>query len=116
MCERATLCDSSAPHQRPGQRLATACFRQVDKVLCGMGVTQSTPRDRALLRETCVCVSTRAARLAAVALVGVSDRLPAAQSHSAACDGTVIERYPHFQVRTEMCFRSVGDAGQVQGG
>ena len=40
---------------------------QVDRLLHDAGVTACTVRDRALLHEACVCVSTRAARLSATA-------------------------------------------------
>ena len=51
---------SPNPHPNPSPD-------QVDRLLHDAGVTACTVRDRALLHEACVCVSTRAARLSATA-------------------------------------------------
>ena len=51
---------SPSPHPSPSPD-------QDDRLLHDAGVTACTVRDRALLHEACVCVSTRAARLSATA-------------------------------------------------
>ena len=56
----------------------------------------------ALLREACVCVSTRAARLSAVGIGALLEMIPSsADGCTIAVDGTVFERYPYFKERIE---------------
>lgn len=65
------------------------------------GVRHSTYRDRALLREACICISTRAARLAAVGIVSLLEQIESEGRCTVAVDGTVFECYPHFKERLE---------------
>ena len=76
------------------------------------GLGGSTLRDRVLLREACVCVSTRAAKLSATAVVALLEQMGggaagggAAAVAGAGCtvavDGTVFEMYPWFKERME---------------
>jgi len=73
----------------------------VAKALREAGVHSSTLRDRVLMREICVCISTRAARLSAVGIGGLME-LCGTEGHSTvAVDGTVFECYPFFKERME---------------
>lgn len=56
--------------------------------------------DRAIITEVCRMVSTRAARLAAAAVVAVV-RKTGRTSCTVAVDGSVFEKYPHFQADME---------------
>lgn len=72
------------------------------KALRDAGLANSTARDRALLREACVCVSTRAARLSAVGVVSLLEQMGHASGEcTIAIDGTVFECYPFFKERME---------------
>ena len=73
------------------------------KALSEAGLGASTERDRVLLREACVCVSTRAARLSAVGIVALLEQMGPQQAgkSTVAVDGTVFERYPYFKERME---------------
>ena len=63
--------------------------------LADAGLPSSTVRDRVLLREACVNVSTRAARLAAVGVVSLLEQMEGgAADATVAVDGTVFELYP----------------------
>lgn len=73
---------------------------EAERLLAGMGVS-TTPRDRALLREACVCVSTRAARLSATAVGALLDHARMRDACTVAVDGTVFEKYPWFNERME---------------
>jgi len=70
-------------------------------VLANKGVVSSTLRDRVLLREACVCVSTRAARLSAVGVGGLIEMCAREGEATIAVDGTVFECYPFFKERME---------------
>jgi hexokinase len=74
---------------------------EVGRVLAAAGVVSSTVADRVLVREACVCVSSRAAYLSAV---GVASLLHLTE-HNDVCkiavDGTVFECYPFFKERME---------------
>jgi len=81
---------------------STPELSQAASALAQHGVTQTTFRDRVLLREACVCVSTRAARLSSVAIAGLLEMIPATQEGcTIAVDGTVFECYPFFKERME---------------
>lgn len=70
--------------------------------LADAGLPSSTVRDRVLLREACVNVSTRAARLAAVGVVSLLEQMEGgAADATVAVDGTVFELYPYFKERME---------------
>jgi len=73
------------------------------KALEQHGVAQTTFRDRVLLREACVCVSTRAARLSSVAISALLELIPPPKAGGCtiAVDGTVFECYPFFKERME---------------
>lgn len=73
----------------------------VGRLLSEAGVGTSTLRDRALLREACVCVSTRAARLSAMATAAVLEMSAAPTDATVAIDGSVFECYPYFKERME---------------
>ena len=80
----------------------TAELVEARSALEAAGVRGSTLRDRALLREACVCVSTRAARLAAVGIVSLLDQMGNTDAPcTIAVDGTVFECYPYFKERME---------------
>jgi len=79
----------------------------VDGILRQSGIP-STFRDRVLVRDACICVSSRAARLAAMSIVGIVDlknqnaQAPSVDmSTTVAVDGTVFECYPYFKERME---------------
>ena len=57
-------------------------------------------RDRAIIADVCHIVSTRAARLAAAAIVSVV-RKTGNDDATVAIDGSVFEKYPHFQADME---------------
>ena len=57
-------------------------------------------RDRKIIAEVCHMVSTRAARLAAAAIVAVV-RKTGHDDATVAIDGSVFEKYPHFQADME---------------
>jgi len=78
----------------------SADLAEVGRVLREAGITTTTIRDRVLVREACVCVSTRAARLSAMGVVGMLD-LSAPGKTTVAIDGTVFEAYPYFKERME---------------
>ena len=99
-----------------GERMSlpTALMSQVEKdssprlstaaaALAAAGLPSSTLRDRVLLREACVGISTRAARLSAVGVVALLEQMGGESSESAtvAVDGTVFEAYPFFKERME---------------
>ena len=72
------------------------------KALAAAGLPSSTMRDRVLLREACVNISTRAARLAAVGVVSLLDQMDELDTPTTvAVDGTVFECYPYFKERME---------------
>jgi hexokinase len=67
----------------------------------------ASERDREIITNVCHMVSTRAARLAAAAIVAVV-RKTKRKKCTVAVDGSVFEKYPHFQADmenaiTEMC-------------
>jgi len=73
------------------------------KALEAAGIRGATERDRVLLREACVAVSTRAARLSATAVVALLDQMGhEADTCTIAVDGTVFECYPFFKERMEL--------------
>ena len=76
---------------------------QAQKALADMGMKSSTLRDRVLLREACVCISTRAARLSAVGVASLLEQMGHARGErcTIAVDGTVFECYPFFKERME---------------
>jgi len=92
---------------------ASPTLAEVDRLLHGAGVTACTVRDRALLHEACVCVSTRAARLSATATAALVEH---AQLDQGACtvavDGTVFECYPRFQQRMESAMHELMPGAQ----
>jgi len=72
------------------------------KALADAGLSGSTVRDRVLLREAAVCVSTRAARLSAMGVVALLEQLEhSGAGCTIAIDGTVFECYPYFKERME---------------
>ena len=80
----------------------TPGLRATAKALSEAGLPNSTARDRVLLREACVCVSTRAARLSAVGVVALLQQMGATEGkHTIAIDGTVFEKYPYFKERMD---------------
>jgi len=60
----------------------------------------ASEKDRLLITEVCQMVSTRAARLAAAAIVAVCRKTNKNQC-TVAVDGSVFEKYPHFQTDME---------------
>ena len=73
------------------------------RALEAQGVTHSTFRDRVLLREACVCVSTRAARLSAVGVGALLEMVDGAEKGcTIAIDVTVFECYPFFKARRRL--------------
>jgi len=85
----------------------SADLSAVERALGEAGVRGSTLRDRVLVREACVCVSTRAARLSAMSVVGLLDRLGEEKQTTVAVDGTVFECYPYFKERMEGCMEEM---------
>mmetsp|Transcript_16683 Transcript_16683/g.38244 ORF Transcript_16683/g.38244 Transcript_16683/m.38244 type:complete len:127 (+) Transcript_16683:285-665(+) len=72
------------------------------KALAEKGVVRTTLRDRVLLREACVCISTRAARLSAAGIGSLLEMVPeSSEGCTIAVDGTVFECYPYFKERME---------------
>jgi len=71
------------------------------KALADAGLPASTVRDRVLLREACVNISTRAARLSAVGVVALLEQMDSDGATTVAVDGTVFECYPYFKERME---------------
>jgi hexokinase len=71
------------------------------KALEAAGLPISTVRDRVLLREVCVNVSTRAAKLSATAVVALLEQANVLDGCTVAVDGTVFECYPFFKERME---------------
>ena len=69
-----------------------------------MGSTEAT-----LLREVCVNVSTRAAKLSATAVAALLAQAEQFDGCTVAVDGTVFECYPYFKERME------GSLGQLVG-
>jgi len=66
------------------------------------GLPKSSLRDRVLLREACVNISTRAARLSAVGVAALLEQMGAPPGAATiAIDGTVFECYPYFKERME---------------
>ena len=74
---------------------------EVERLLKAAGVSACTVRDRVLLREACVCVSTRAARLSATAVGALLEHAGLDGARTVAVDGTVFEKYPFFKERME---------------
>lgn len=89
---------------------ATPSLSATAKALSAAGLPEGTLRDRVLLREACVCISTRAARLSAMGVVSLLEQIkggaPSAVSEGGkatiAVDGTVFECYPYFKERMEL--------------
>ena len=82
----------------------SADLRKAAAALAAAGVPHSTLRDRVLMREACVGISTRAARLAAVGIVSLLAQMGGAGGSggaTVAVDGTVFECYPYFKERME---------------
>lgn len=73
------------------------------KALEEAGLAASSLRDRALLREACVNISTRAARLSAIGVASLLEQQGTLATGEAtvAIDGTVFECYPYFKERME---------------
>ena len=87
----------SAIESDSSPRLAAAA-----EALSEAGLPRSTVRDRVLLREACVCISTRAARLSAVGIVSLLEQMgEGKEGATIAIDGTVFECYPYFKERME---------------
>merc|ERR1739841_440707 len=83
----------------------TAELSKAGAALAKAGVSSTTVRDRVLLREAAVNISSRAARLSAM---GVASLLQlqewdgaAGQPATVAVDGSVFELYPRFKERME---------------
>ena len=81
----------------------TPDLTQLEKELQSRGIT-TTVQDRVLLREACVNISTRAARISAM---GIASLLQLEVHHAApgttvAIDGSVFELYPCFKERIEV--------------
>ena len=74
---------------------------EVGRVLSEAGVVSSTLADRVLVREACVCVSTRAALLAATGVSSLLELSGHTNKCTVAVDGTVFECYPFFKERME---------------
>lgn len=78
----------------------TPTLAAADRALTAAGVSNSTLRDRVLLREACVSISTRAARLSAVGIAALLEQMGHTRGECVvAVDGTVFECYPFFKVR-----------------
>jgi len=76
-------------------------LRATGTALAKAGLPASTLRDRVLLREVCVNVSTRAAKLSATAVVALLEQAGTPDGCTVAVDGTVFECYPYFKERME---------------
>lgn len=74
---------------------------EVGRVLAEAGVVSTTEADRILVREACVCVSSRAAFLSAVGVASLLDLTEHTDECKVAVDGTVFECYPFFKERME---------------
>lgn len=82
-------------------------LEKVEHALSKLGVSGTTLRDRLLVRESCVCVSTRAARLSAMSVIGMIDLIGSQGPTTVAVDGTVFECYPYFKERMEACIEEM---------
>jgi len=87
--------------------LMSACESDSTEDLCKVAAALSeagvsaTARDRTLVREVCMCISTRAARLSATGVSALLDCAHVESAATVAVDGTVFEKYPRFQERIE---------------
>ena len=79
---------SPHPHPSPSPE-------QVDRLLHDAGVTACTVRDRALLHEACVCVSTRAARLSATATAALVEHAQLDQVRARLRASVRVSPYPN---------------------
>ena len=93
-------------------RLVGKSFAEIEKddspslsataaALRAAGVGESTVRDRVLVREACVNISTRAAKLSATAVAALLAQMRKEEGCTVAVDGTVFECYPFFKERME---------------
>jgi len=80
---------------------ASSSMDATGRALEKAGLVGATPRDRALLHEVCVNISTRAAMLSATAVVALLEQMGNADGCTIAIDGTVFECYPYFKERME---------------
>jgi hexokinase len=76
---------------------------QVNVVLQGFGVENSTPNDRKLIKDVCAIVSTRAARVSASVTAGTIKWMDpeVTRLHTVAVDGSLFAEYPGFKERME---------------
>lgn len=80
-----------------------------DGMLKKLGILNSSYADRVLLKKICAIVSTRAARISAVAMASVITKIDPALSrkHTVAIDGSVYEKYPGFSDKIKETLRII---------
>jgi len=84
-------------------------MQKTKKLFAKLGVRDSGYSDRRLLKKACLMVSTRAARLAAVAIASVVTRMDArvSKKHTVAIDGSVYEKHPGFSRKIKQALKEI---------
>ena len=81
----------------------------VERVLGKAGITRSVPADRAMVKDVCLIVSGRAARISAAAIAAVVTKMDPrlARKHTVAIDGSVYEKHPLFDRKVKAALKEL---------
>jgi len=81
----------------------------IEALLKGLKVADSSAQDRLLIKSICAAVSTRATRISAAVLAGVITKIDPSLSrrHTVAVDGSVYEKYPGFAGNIEAALKEL---------
>ena len=88
---------------------------KVEGYLEGIGILDTAPEERAVIRRVCRMVSRRAARISAAAISSVVTWMDPklSREHTIAIDGTLYERYPGFRKTIISALKEIhGDKGK----
>jgi len=86
---------------------ASKSLSTVNAFLVRSGIHDSEYKDRKMLKDICMIVSTRAARISAAAIAAVLTQMDPSleRRHTVAIDGTVYEKYTGFSFRIEQTLK-----------